>query len=162
MKKILIIIFVLFIPIGVMVGYKNFSNQSIVDDTSPVQYTDLTISLTPAQSDKVIVGNFLQRPDVTEDRHNSMYYFLGNTFDSTTAPYVVTFDAVGRYFTVALLQSPFGESRRAAEQYLLGVLDISEAEMCTLSYAVSVPGYVSESASGEDYRFSFCSDAKQL
>ena len=132
-----------------------------------VVYTDLDITFKPSSGSNIVTGNFLNNSSVTPDDQNPGLYELGKTINVNPAiekipNYTVIYDKETGVFNVSLLQKPFGQSRFEAESYLKSLLQISEIEMCELSYSVTVPGFVDQNASGIDYRFSFCPDATSL
>ena len=143
-------------------------------ETAPVTpqgatYTDFKAILpTTNNGGTVTVDNFLKNPAVAPDVQNKGLYFLGNTFEkeafgSGASPlYVVTYDAQSGYFNVTLLKKPLNVSQQAAEIYLRDLLKLDNDALCSLSYMVSVPGFVDENASGYDYRFSFCPDSTKV
>jgi len=137
------------------------------DGVTNVVYTDLNVTFKPENSSDIIASNFLKNQTVKEDTQNPGLYELGNTaeVDAITGgepAYAAIFDKESGVFNIMLLKKPFRQSRLEMEVYLKNLLQISEEEMCQLSYSVTVPGYVDQNASGQDYRFSFCSDAVQL
>jgi hypothetical protein len=160
---ILALIVFLLIGIGFTLLSQNggVSTNENIYGTLPVE-TDTTISI-PTQQEVVVINNFTKNPEVLRDSQNPDYYFLGNTFKvdaNDPAPtYVITYDSTSGYINVVLLEKPFAVSQYQAEKYLKNLLQVSEEELCALPYSVSVPGYVDDSASGVDYRFSFCSDS---
>jgi hypothetical protein len=114
------------------------------------------------------VNNFLQDPATVQDPTNQEYYYLGYhpSFTDTEVippvPYVIAYVASTHFFNIVLTREPIAESRHEAEQYLMTKLGITEGEMCTLSYMLSVPGYVNEYYSGTSLGFSFCTGAAVL
>jgi predicted small secreted protein len=137
------------------------------DGVTNVVYTDLNITFKPENGSDIAASNFLTDQTVKEDTQNPGLYQLGNTFENpinthSETHYVVIYDKATGVFNITLLEKPFAQSRLEMQTYLKDLLQITEAEMCQLSYTVAVPGYVDQNASGQDYRFSFCSDAVQL
>lgn len=111
---------------------------------------------------RITVNNFLEHRDVSADATNEGVYYLGNTYDTTDAAYVVTYNVETDLFTIALLKEPLAESRLAVEAYLSQLLGIPNNELCNLKYIVSVPLYVSEYVSGYSLGFSTCPGSAQL
>ena len=143
--------------------------QTTPDTPRGATYTDFKAILpTTNNGGTVTVDNFLKNPAVAPDAQNKGLYFLGNTFEkeiigSGMSPrYVVTYDAESGYFNVTLLEKPLVVSQLAAEAYLRDLLKLDNDALCSLSYMVSVPGYVDRDASGYDYRFSFCPDSTKV
>ena len=169
LSLVITIVFTLFIPLGIYLIYNNFFKDiKAIDDTSgEVLPTDLLVVLPSDKNKNIELDNFLSKPGVSGDINNPGSYFLGNTFvadsQSNNSPaYVVVFDAKTKYFNIALLKKPLGQARLEMESYLQKLLNTDKDTMCSLSYSVSVPAYVDEAASGIDYRFSFCANAKPL
>ncbi len=160
---ILGIIAILLIVIVVTISGKDSEPSTMTG----IEYTDFNITFEQSAGSDVITDNFLKNPTVKADQQNPGFYELGNTFTpeqpSASQPnYVIMYDKVTGTFGITLLQKPFSKSRLEAETYLKDLLKIDEKEMCALSYTVAVPGYIDQNASGQDYRFSFCSDATEL
>lgn len=149
----------LLLAIGVTLYIKNKPTLVI---ENKVTYTDSSVILPSTTGSPVEVTNFLKDPAVIADAQNPGLYFVGNTFlkgsDNSVPTYVVTYEEKNGYFNIALLVKPLARARFDAEKYLENFLNIDENSLCSLSYTVSVPGYVDEAASGIDYRFSFCPD----
>lgn len=169
----ILIVFILFllVAIGVTIYLKNKKVLDQIPDAgileTNISYSGPTVSLPNTQGSNTLVDNFLATPSVIKDEYNSDIYFLGNTFttnlsSSDLPPYIITYEIDTGFFNIALLQEPFTISRQRAESYLKNLLQLDDAEMCELLYSVSVPGYVDDSASGIDYRFSFCPDSTIL
>ncbi|TAK95838.1 hypothetical protein EPO05_03000 [Patescibacteria group bacterium] len=53
-------------------------------------------------------------------------------------------------------------ARTLAEQDLLRILNVSEAEMCQLDVTLTVPEVVNRSLAGKNYGLSFCEDGKSF
>jgi hypothetical protein len=114
--------------------------------------------------------NFISNPATVPDPINPGYYYLGyhpqegapNATATSTPPYVIEYIASTEYFNIALLQEPIGNTRLAAEQYLLTNLGITESQACQLNYMVSVPTNVNSEFAGKSLEFSFCPDAITL
>ena len=152
-------IFVLLFAI-VVTWYIQQNRQPAV--TTPV-YTDFNISLPNTTGQEVVTPNFLTSESVSSDTQNQGHYFLGNSFTTSATnvgspTYVITYDSKVGYFNIILLKKPFAVAQNEAGSYLKTLLKLNEVELCSLSYTLSVPGYVDETASGVDYRFSFCPD----
>jgi hypothetical protein len=116
----------------------------------------------------VPVKDFINDPSTVVDEVNKGNYYLGNHFSSDGAPpaqmppYVITYIASTQYFSIGLFTEPLGESRKKAEQYLMNQLGITQVQMCTLNYIVSVPNFVNEKYSGTNLKFSFCEESVPL
>ena len=165
-KTIIIFVSLILLLIGAIL-FTVFSKNQDKNINPNVQYTDLKITFPSEKGNQVVTKNFLTDTTVTPDEQNPGMYFLGDTIAIQPAtgklpPYVVTYDKNSSNFNVTLLEKPFKQSREQAEEYLKTLLETDEESLCKLSYMVTVPGYVDASASGLDYRFSFCSDGLQL
>ena len=79
-----------------------------------------------------------------------------------SSPYVITYIAQDKSFTISLFKEPIGETRKAAETELLSKLGISEAAACNLRYVVLTPWWVNSFYSGKNLGFSFCPGAPQF
>jgi hypothetical protein len=127
-------------------------------------------TVTTSSGDVIQTNNFLASP-ATGAYPSPGYYYLGyhtpipdvtDTTATSHPPYVIEYIASTQYFNISLLQEPIGEARKQAEQYLMAMLGISQAQMCQLQYMVSVPWTVNAEYSGENLGFSFCADAVTL
>lgn len=168
MNKVLYIFIaiILFLIIAIGITFLSQDPRAGGGDTNVV-YTDLNITFTPEGSSEINTSNFLNDPTVNEDVNNPGLYELGNTVDVNSetgkAPnYAVIYDKASGVFNIMILEKPFTNSRLEMEKYVINLLQTSPEDMCKLSYSVTVPGYVDQNASGQDYRFSFCPDAVQL
>lgn len=127
-----------------------------------------TLSIKLLTGKEVTVGNFLKDPATIEDPSNQGYYFVGyhppfgTVPVAQNAPYYIAYIAETQYFNVILNAEPLSESRKQAEQYLMNKLGLTAAEMCSLNYTLSVPGFVNEQYSGSSLDFSFCPGAVAL
>jgi hypothetical protein len=142
--------------IGAIIVTTFMQSSDVNPPNQKAVYTDLNVTLPSTSGAGVTTTNFLTDETVTSDTQNPGMYFLGNTFADNTPAYVVMYERESGIFNVTLLKEPLASARLEAEAYLKTLLAIDEKEMCKLSYMVTVPGYVSEEASGFDYRFSFC------
>lgn len=119
----------------------------------------MTFSVRTASGGTLRVKDFKQDPDTVKDPINAGYYYLGYHFtdDSTKkVPYVIEYIDATQYFNIVLFQEPIGQSRRAAERYLMEHLGITQNQMCQLQYMVSVPHFVNVSYTSMSLGFSFC------
>jgi hypothetical protein len=123
-----------------------------------------TLSLNTTTGTVVTVPNFIDTPTTSEDPVNTGYYYLGNHFPfdgsslpaSVEIPFVISYIPSTQFFNIVLYEEPLATSRIRAEQYLKQTLGISEQEMCSLKYSLSVPNFVSPIHAGESLGFSFC------
>jgi hypothetical protein len=172
MKKILLIFAVLIILLGIVFWVVS---MQLHPTTSPVQKpVEFPTSSTSPSNGLILIKtpnsgviaskNFLADPKTVADPVNTGYYYLGNnTFqDQTDVPYMIEYIASTQYFNIEILQEPLGKTRKDAEQYLLSKLGISESQLCSLDYMLSVPNSVSSLYAGTNLGFSFCPGAVQL
>jgi hypothetical protein len=167
MNKNLIILLTVISLLMIAILITSTIQSSKTNVTPVVTYTDFSITFRTSDGESFETNNFLTAPSVLPDDQNPGMYFLGAKIelqpDTNKLPlFVATYDKESGSFNVTLLQKPFAESRIQAEAYLKNLLQIDESEMCQLVYLVTVPGYVNQLASGQDYRFSFCPFAVQL
>ncbi len=123
-----------------------------------------TLSVAAATGGYIPTNDFLKDPTTVKDTFNPGYYYIG-TPDSTTTgnpPYTITYIEATQYFNIALLQEPIGAARAAAEQYLMTRLGVTQDQMCSLKYMVSVPWTVNQAFTGRNLGFSFCPGATAL
>jgi hypothetical protein len=118
-----------------------------------------TIPITIENGESLQIKDFIHDPETAEDSVNAGYYHLGRHFIDGVGeniPYTIDYIDTTDFFNIVLYQEPIAASRKAAEQYLMLHLGISQSQMCELIYTVSVPHTVSEFYTSQDLRFSFC------
>ncbi|MEK7604636.1 MAG: hypothetical protein AAB442_02470 [Patescibacteria group bacterium] len=74
----------------------------------------------------------------------------------------IVYDSNYGSFTIALLVEPLGQTRRAAEQFLMTTLGIGQKDMCRLNYYVGTTVGINETYSTKNLGFSFCPGATPL
>ena len=127
-----------------------------------------TITIRGSGGESLEVSDFMNNGDTVEDTANLGSYYLGNSFPTVASPdfvvpsYTVTYIAATQFFNVVLYKQPLRQSRQDAESYLRQTLGLSLADLCSLNYAVSVPGFVDEAYTSRDLRFSACPNAVPL
>ncbi len=113
------------------------------------------------------VRNFFNDPRTFPDTVNQGYYQLGYFVDPTSpdaanVPFYIEFTSTTQHFIVSLQQEDIADARQQAEQFLLQHLDVTESELCSLSYTVTVPVRYNSPYTGQNLDFSFCPGAVQL
>ncbi len=144
-------------------------NPFPVSSGTPI-HTPETLTISTLGGPSVTVQNFIDKTTTAEDPVNTGYYYLGNHFPfdgsvpdaSEEIPFVISYIASTQFFNIVLYEEPLATSRMQAEQYLKQTLGITEQEMCSLPYSVSVPNFVSPTHAGESLGFSFCPDSVPL
>jgi hypothetical protein len=178
MKKTLFIIatIILLLTAVVFVLLKQKSaqtppNQKPTGTTFVSTSTDIvTVPNTPGSttvpSQRVDAAKIIHTSGVVPDTYNPGYYFMGNTWTSTVnggnLNYIIVFQSETNFFNVVLLKEPLKASREEAETYLKNMLQLSNAQMCALSYSLGTPQNVSDAYAGIDLKFSFCPNSVQL
>ncbi len=89
-------------------------------------------------------------------------YALTTLANETSTTFGVIFNEADGSFAVGLEAEPLGETRRQAEQYLLSLLGVPEAELCQLNVYVGTTVYVNAFYSGKNLGLSFCPGSVQL
>jgi len=189
MKKLLISLFALvligFIAFWIFVGFGSKSAMtgpgggSVTFPSSGNVPVSASNNLGQQQSSITVIGSggvaiptrdFL-RASTTGEYPNAGYYYLGyhtagaGVVDPTATnnpPYLIEYIKATQYFNIELLKEPIGETRSAAEQFLISNLSISQDQMCQLNYMVSVPDRVNSRYAGRNLGFSFCPGATKL
>lgn len=178
-KKILIVVLLLVVATALFVSMLG-TKKPTVEDTGAVQ-PDLpigstvndgidgkTLQIQTSTGAVLDVRDFLNADDTVSDPQNYGHYFVGGhyPFDQNAGqiapPYIIEYFSETEYFNIVLLSEPLFQARVRAQSYLMETLGITESEMCSLEYTVSVPNFVNEYYSGQDMRFSFCPDAIPL
>ncbi len=124
----------------------------------------ISTSVNPGQSSgNTSVPAFLDAPDTYEDPENPGIYYLGyEPNDTANNPYIIEYIQESSFFNISLTQEPIGESRSAAERYLVQRLDVTRNQMCALAYSVTVPDDVNSQYASVNLGFSFCPGAVEL
>lgn len=128
------------------------------------------IALKIFDGSSISVKNFIKDPVTVKDPINAHQYYIGphpkeGVTDPTATdnpPYIIDFDDAYQSFTISLLQKPLGATRQQAEQFLMTHLGISQNQMCTLQYTLTVSNDVDPTYTSKNLGFSFCPGATQL
>lgn len=133
-----------------------FPESPLVEDIP----TGESVTLLGNSQQEIIASNFYEA--ATPDTDNPGLYFVGNTFDTESPSYVVSYESDSSLFIIALLEEPIRDSRLEVEDYLEDILGLDKNIMCSLRYTLSVPGYVNRQYSGVNLGFSFCPNSVPL
>ena len=107
----------------------------------------------------VVTNDFIRNNATLTDASNVGNYYLTG---SSTNGYAIGYRMPAQFFTIALEREPLGETRAAAENFLLLTLGISEEQLCSLNYYVGTDVYTSILYAGKNLGFSFCPGATVL
>lgn len=114
----------------------------------------------------ISTNNFLADSNTYPDPINPGYYSLGYPVDqpnsTSTPPFLIVYQSATKFFAIVLLQESIGPTRTQVEQYLEQHLGLSEKDLCSLNYTLSVPNLVNEQYAGQNLGFSFCPGATVL
>lgn len=172
MKKLLLIFALIFVLLLVAIGAwilkgKQTSTQTAATSTPPVTFPTATGGdgqVAPVGA--IQARSFLDDADVAQDPDNPGYYYLGyRTFGAQgvqNPPYLILFIKDTGLFQISLLQEPIGDARKAAEMYLQQKIGLTDDQMCSLDYFVSVPDSVNSRFASMNLGFSFCPGAVKL
>lgn len=78
------------------------------------------------------------------------------------ADFVIEYYKSDQSFNIALLNQNIWQAREAAEKRFLEEVHVSKDEACKLTVNLSIPVDISATASGVNYRLSFCPNGKPL
>lgn len=177
MKKLLFIIAgIVLLLIGIMFVLVKGGQKQVIPEPQPSSTTFISTSTDIAATNNVAPTStvsqlfdamkIIHNPDVSPDASNPGYYFIGNTPTSTIfgkeSTYVIVFQSKTSYFNITLLNEPIKDTRLEAENYLKNILELTNEQMCALSYSLGVPQDVSDKYAGHDLKFSFCPDSTDL
>jgi len=175
MKKILYFGILLLI---LLVAFLSLTTQDQTETVTDVSWADFPVEpidtdtqaktiVLKSSSGELTVRNFLTDPRTFSDDVNPGYFQLGYFVDPSSPnaaniPFYIEFTSVTQHFIVSLQQEDIADAREQAEQFLLQHLDVTESELCSLSYTVSVPVRYNSPYTGQNLDFSFCPGAVQL
>jgi len=140
------------------------TNDGTGSNTTNSPQDGATISIGTSDGGSIQVANPKKDPTLKEDSTNPGYYYFkasGNTA-STTGSYVIEYIDKTQFFNVILEEEPIGQAREQAQAYLAQHLGISQSQLCSLNYMVTVPYSVNQDFASTDLRFSVCADATPL
>lgn len=100
----------------------------------------------------VVVKNFYKNV-VATDEEFFILQKIGN--------YVISYDTMHGNFTVEILGAPVNETRKAAEENLLNLLDITRADACKLKVIEGISRELDKNLADKSYPLSFCASVIQ-
>lgn len=133
-----------------------------------------TLVVPAAQGSAIITNDFLHNGTTLHDTANPGRYLLAGNLGYCVSDqarcqagpdvsYNIYYATSTGVFGIALLSEPLGQVRHDMETALMGILGISEADMCRLRYYVGTTSYVNETYAGKsNLGFSFCPGATPL
>ena len=74
----------------------------------------------------------------------------------STDSYQVYYFNDNNQFLVSIINRPFDEKRKIAEEELLQILGTDQIEACKLDIVITTPGYANPEFAGKNYKLSFC------
>jgi hypothetical protein len=121
----------------------------------------------------IVINDFIHNGVTLLDSANAGNYLLAGNLGycfsdpqkcqaAPATDFIIYYNSVPQSFTIDLTQEPIGQARLAMEQFMLTVLGISQQQMCSLNYLVSVTRYVNSQFTGKNLGFSFCPGATVL
>jgi hypothetical protein len=93
--------------------------------------------------------------DIDKIKHISTMYGEGNYEVATSESFVISFMEPDQFFSITLLKSPVGWSRKLAEDKLIEILGLSKEEICKLNIFIGAPELI-DSSGPYGYGLSFC------
>jgi len=150
MKKIIAAILFVLVTLVVGGGHALLQRKSF---EPPVGRENLPLDSPPLALDKVLLGevevNNFYRTATVADKTYGFVFFEGEG-------YQIIFNDRDKSFLISILGSPFEQYRTEAEESLLKVLEISEAESCSLKVVITTPLFANREESGTQFPLSFC------
>lgn len=141
--------------------YIPYPNQSGSQEPGGQTSPTSTVAVNTSVGDTLLVSGFKGEEGTILDPNNPGHYYLGGSY-SNSSPYSLLYNESDQSFNITLYVEPIGETRLQAEQKLLSVLGISEADACYLRYWVGVPYGINQIYAGKNLGFSFCTGATPL
>ena len=133
-------------------------------NTNTSSSTSQLLSVATLTGGSVLVKNFENSPTTAKDPTGDGYYYVsGGLYQNQThAPYQIFYDSEHQYFGITLYKEPLGQYRTQAENELMQDLGISQQQMCSLNYDISVGQGINDLYVGQNLGFSFCPGAVAL
>lgn len=117
------------------------------------------MSVVTQSGESIVTNDFIHNNVAVADPSNAGNYYLA---ESSTDGYSIGYRTPAQFFTIALEKEPLGQTRVAAENFLLGTLGISESQLCSLNYYIGTDVHTNSFYAGKNLGFSFCSGATKL
>lgn len=121
--------------------------------------TSEKISVATQNGGTVVTNDFIHNGVTLPNPVNADDYYLTG---SSTNGYAIGYRTPAQFFTIALEQEPLGQTRAAAENFLLSALGISQSQLCSLNYYVGTDVHTNSFYAGKNLGFSFCPGATVL
>ncbi|MDE1919618.1 MAG: hypothetical protein KGH56_02855 [Patescibacteria group bacterium] len=149
------------------------TGSSLQYATPPPAAQAMTMTIASQDGSAVVVNDFIHNNMTIPDAANAGRYLLAGNLgyclsdqrQCQAAPaenFNVYYNSAIQSFAIALTKEPIGQARAVMEQFLLSTLGITQQQLCSLNYLVSVPSYVNPQFSGKNLGFSFCPGATPL
>ena len=131
------------------------------------------MTLTIQNGGSVIVNDFIHNSVTIPDTANAGRYLLAGNLGyclsdpqqcqaASSTDFNIYYNSGPQSFTIALTEEPIGQARLDMEQFLLATLGLTEQQLCSLNYLVSVSIHVNSQYAGKNLGFSFCPGATVL
>lgn len=129
--------------------------------TAPVveQPAATQIKVPDQQGAAVTVLDFLHNGTTVADPANAGNYYLAS---QSADGFSIGYRLPAQFFTIALEREPIGQTRAAAETYLLKTLGVTKMQLCNLNYYLGTDVHTNEQYAGRNLGFSFCPGATPL
>lgn len=121
--------------------------------------SQVTNAIAASGTTTVMTKDFLHNGVTLADPSNEGNYYLTG---ASTDGYAIGFRTPGEFFTIALQQEPLGETRVAAENFLLSTLGVTQDQLCHLKYYLGTDVHTNSYYAGKNLGFSFCPGATVL
>lgn len=145
-----VLIFVAIAGIFLFSVYLALSSRKQVPNPAAVPISGPTLTV-PAKGGSLPVSDFTKHPQQV----------LGDTtVIQQSDNFGIVYFSKDQSFLITILAQPVQQNRDAAEQALLKQLQISQADACKLTVALTVPADVDQALAGNDYGLSFCPAGK--
>ena len=131
------------------------TNPSLATSPQTLQ----TMILATQSGTTVVASDFIHNNVTLPDPSNDGNYYLTG---SSTSGFAIGYRTPAQFFTIALEQEPIGQTRIAAENFLLSTLGISQNQLCSLNYYVGTDVHTNSLYAGKNLGFSFCPGATVL